>query len=192
MKVGNIMTMPCLDNDKCKGTIKGIYGGDIYIREYGSRIQYSQLMNGKCNCCGKSAYEIRLKANEVTDAIPSDGSAPTSEDSIYPVEHLHRRYKVSQTEIYRRLYALEIKLLTENDVQYIIYDDLWLLDVFHEHKLREIRTNGDCLSFVPVTCFRGLVTPRAVDESLSLNALKSLVNLESKISAAYLIKCLSG
>ena len=184
MKVGNIMTIPCLDDDKCKGTIKGIYGGDIYIQEYGSRIQYSQLMNGRCNCCGKSAYEIRLTDSEVTDIISSETQAPTSEDSIYPVKYLYKRYKISQIEIYRRLYALEIKLREENDVQYIIYDDLWLLDVFHEHKLKEIRTNGDCLSFTPLTYFRGLVTPRVVDESLSLKALKRLVNVESKISAA--------
>ena len=177
MKVGNIMRIPCLDNDKCKGTIKGIYGGDIYIREYGSRIQYSQLMDGKCNHCGKSAYEIRLRDNEVADVISSDWYAPCSEDSIYAVEQLHRRYKVSQTEIYRRLYALEIKLREENDAQYIIYDDLWLLDVFHEHRLKEIRTNGDCFSFAPLTYFRGLVTPRAVDDSLSLSALKNLVNV---------------
>ena len=177
MKVGNIMTMPCLDDDKCKGTIKGFYGGDLYRREYGSRIQYSQLMNGECNCCGKSAYEIRLRGNEVTDVISSEFSAPTSEDCIYPVEQLHRRYKVSQTEIYRRLYALEIKLREENNMQYIIYDNLWLLDVFHEHKLKEIRTNGDCMSFAPLTYFRGLVIPRAVDESLNLKTLKSLVNV---------------
>ena len=74
-------------------------------------------------------------------------------------------------------FRLEIKLLTEDDVQYIIYDDLWLLDVFHKHRLKEIRTNGDCLPFVPITCFRGLVTPKAVDDSLSLRALKNLVNI---------------
>ena len=82
------------------------------------------------------------------------------------------------------MYALEIKLREEDDIQYIIYDDLWLLDVFHEHRLKEIRTNGDCLSFVPLTYFRGLVIPRAVDESLSLRTLKSLVNVESKTFTA--------
>lgn len=171
------MTIPCLDDDKCKGTIKGIYGGDIYIREDGycteDRIQYSQLMKGKCDRCGKSAYEIRLRGNEVTDAIPSDDYAPTSEDCIYPVEQLHKRYKVSQTEIYRRLYALEIKLREEEDVQYIIYDDLWLLDIFQK---RVGIANGDYSSFVSLTYFRGLVTPKVVDESLSLRTLKSLVN----------------
>ena len=80
------MTMPCLDGDKCNGTVKGIYGGDIHVLEYGERIEYSQLMNGRCNCCGKSAYEIRFTGCEVTDVISSDGYAPGSEDSIYPIE----------------------------------------------------------------------------------------------------------
>ena len=55
--------------------------------------------------------------------------------------------------MYRRLYALEIKPIAEDEGQYIIYDDLWLLDIFQKEG---VIINGDYSSFLPLTCRRVL------------------------------------
>ena len=80
MKVGEIITIPCLIRD-CVGSLQGIYGGEFSVGE--TEVEYTQVLNCKCDRCGlekSEAFEVWDEYNEeywVSDRV----NIPLNDDS---------------------------------------------------------------------------------------------------------------
>lgn len=55
MKIGDKKNIFCTD-DECKGILRGVYGGFVFVGE--TRVKYTQLMDCKCDRCGKELSEV--------------------------------------------------------------------------------------------------------------------------------------
>ncbi|MDJ0713881.1 MAG: hypothetical protein QNJ54_06645 [Prochloraceae cyanobacterium] len=176
VKVGNKFSIPCLDDD-CKGKLKGIYGGDIYVGK--TLIKYSQLINSQCDICHKEVYEVRLRkeeeyCREEMEWVEDWSRAVFDEYCIYPVNQLANRFKIKQLELYRRLYALGIKLINKSQYSYINYESLWVLDGLENW----LKRGNKMTDYAPLTYGKGIIVLKEVDDSLDLKTLKKLVSMD--------------